>query len=223
MGANEPSASATDDRSDPFEWRPLEGDSETTDNSRPDRSRRGIVRPAVSTIMVALLALLLVGMAPQGAVAHTTFTAGDVNLTTNSGRVTSLTVAPGGDVHYDGLEAVPSSVDVEVSARLSGDSTWEAVTSQSVSASGLEGTANYSFAEVSLLTTTSMTTSDFAAADGATETTDVELRVRVTLVGAGPGGGDVNASSMDTFSVTVTNQAAGAGVGGKGNPAGGGA
>lgn len=213
MEGNEPELTP-DDPSDPFEWRSLDG---TDAGSQEATGTRGIARPAIGTVFVAILAILLIGVVPQGAVAHTSFTAEEVSLTTNSGRLTSLTVAPEGDVHYNGLEAEPSSVEIEVSARQSGTSTWEPVTSKSISAAGLQGTVNYSIAEVSLLTATSMTSSGFAAADGETESTDVDVQVEVTLGGAGPGGGDVTATSMDTLTVTVTNEAAGAGVGGRAN------
>lgn len=223
MGDTKP-ATPTGGRTDRFEWHRLVDDS-TADNV--DKRQRGrLVGPAVPIVgiaFIALLGLLLVGVIPQATLAHTTFTAEDVSLTTNSGRLTSLTVAPEGDVHYDGLEAEPSSIDVTVAARLSSSSSWETVTSQSISGNGLEGTVNYSFARVDLLTETSMTPSDFAAADGETESTDVDVQVQVTLVGAGPGGGDVTANATDTMTVSVTNEPAGAGVGGRANSEGSGA
>lgn len=225
MGDTEPTTSSTENRSDPFEWRSLDDDRRSGPTREPNRydRLRGLARPAIGTVFVSLLAILLIGVVPQGAVAHTAFTAGDVSMTTNSGRVTSLTIAPEGDVHYNGLEAVPSSIDVVVSTRLNSSSSWETVGSQSLAGDGLEGAVNYSFAEIDLLSATSMKSSDFAASDGTTSSTDVDVRVEVRLVGAGPGGNNVTATSMDTMAVTVTNEQAGAGVGGTANSGGSGA
>lgn len=170
--------------------------------------------------VLALVALLFLTLGAGPVVAHTSFTASDVSFTSNSGQLTSLTVAPEGDVHYNGLESPPSSVDIAVMVRLNSSSTWETVDSKSVSASGLEGSVNYSFAEINLLSQSSMTSSDFRAADGSTSTTTVDIQIEATLVGAGPGGGDVVATSGDTYTVTVTNEAAGGQVGGQANTGG---
>lgn len=207
-----------------FEWQGApDGDQEGSPAKGGTDRLRGMARPSIGLIVVLLLAVFLIGTLPQGTMAHTTFTAGDVSVTTNSGRLTSLTVAPDGDVHYDGLESEPSSIELVVYARLNSSSTWENVISQSVAGSGLEGSVTYSFAEVDLLTETSMTSADFSASDGETEETDVSVKVEATLVGAGPSGGNVTASSMDTMTISVTNQEAGAGVGGQANSDGSGA
>lgn len=224
MGDTEQPTSSADDSTDPFEWRRLDSEhSETSGDSSRRRRVRGIARPATGALVVAVLAMLLIGVVPQATMAHTTFTAGDVSLSTNSGQLTSLTVAPAGDVHYNGLETVPSSIDIAVSARLNSSQSWETVATQSVAGSGLEGSINYSIAEVDLLKQTSMSKNDFTAQDGSTETNDVDLRVQVTLVGAGPGGADVTASSTDTMTISITNEPAGAGVGGQANSNGSGA
>lgn len=170
--------------------------------------------------VLALVALLFLTLGAGPVVAHTSFTASDVSFTSNSGQLTSLTVAPEGDVHYNGLESPPSSVDIAVMVRLNSSSAWETVDSKSVSASGLEGSVNYSFAEINLLSQSSMASSDFRAADGSTSTTTVDIQIEATLVGAGPGGGDVVATSGDTYTVTVTNEAAGGQVGGQANTGG---
>lgn len=217
MGDTEP-AIPFGDGTERFEWHRIDS---ASDGDEDDR--RGRLLALGLPFLVALLAILLVGVVPQSTVAHTTFTAEDVTLSTNSGRVTSLTIAPEGDIHYGGLEAEPASIDVDVSVRLSGESTWEPVDSQSIAGDGLEGAVNYTFAETNLLSATSLSNSDFAAADGETESTDIDVRVDVTLVGSGPDGGDVTAVSTDTMTVSVTNEPAGAGVGGRANSDGSGA
>lgn len=224
MGDTRPATSSPDDGTDPFEWRSLESE-RPLDRTEPgeERQRRGIAIPVVGALLLALLAVLLVGVVPQTTLAHTAFAAEDVSLSTNSGRLTSLTVAPEGDVHYDGLEAEPSSIDIVVEARLNSSAAWETVATESVAGDGLEGSVNYSFAEANLLSGTSLSQSDFAAADGSTETTDVDLRVQVTLLGAGPEGSDVTATATDTMTVSITNEPAGAGVGGQANSDGSGA
>jgi hypothetical protein len=162
------------------------GDDPTANDATDRRRGRvpGLALPVAGTVFIALLGLLLVAVLPQATLAHTAFSAEDVRLSTNSGRLTSLTVAPAGDIHYDGLEAEPSSIYITVSARLSGTPSWEPVATGSVDGTGLHGTANYSVTEINLLSATSMSSSDFAAADGATASTDVEVRVQVALVGA---------------------------------------
>lgn len=203
-----------------FEW---QGEREPTTGSgghlwfqrlRPRRDQAF----AVGTVGVVVLLLLALSVGQTAA--HATFTAGDVALTGNAGHLTSLTVTPSGDVHYSGLESPPSSVDVVVQVRLNSSSTWETVATTSVSASGLQGTANFSFAQINLLTTSSLKASDFKAADGSTSSTTVDIRVRATLVGAGPGGTDVVATAADSFVVSVTNEPATASAGGKANTAG---
>lgn len=225
MGDTEPTTSSAENRSDPFEWRPLDGDRRPGPSREPNRydHLRGLARPVIGTVFVSLLAILLIGVVPQGALAHTSFTANDVSMTTNSGRVTSLTIAPDVDVHYNGLEAAPSSIEVVVSTRLNSSSSWKNVASQSLAGDGLEGTVNYSFAEIDLLSATSMKPSDFAASDGTTGSTGVDIRVEVRLVGAGAGGNNVTATAIDSMSVIVTNEQAGAGVGGTANSGGNGA
>lgn len=203
-----------------FEWL---GDPGSRDGSA-ERVRRHRFRPkrnqafAVGTVGVVVLLLLALSASPTAA--HATFTAGDLALTGNAGHLTALTVAPSGDVHYRGLESPPTSVDVEVQVRLNRSSTWETVATTSVSASGRQGTANFSFAQINLLTTSSLQASDFRAADGSTSSTAVDIRVHATLVGAGPGGADVVATAADSFVVSVTNEPATAGAGGQANTAG---
>jgi len=198
-----------------FEW-------QTDANSTRQASTAGVItrtRLAIAGTIVLVVVAAMV-LLSGSSYAHTTFTANDVTVTGNSGQLKSFTIAPEGDVHYDGLEAEPTGVEVTVSTKLSSSSTWETVSTKSLSASGLEGSVNYSFAATDLLKSTSFKKKDFRSADGSTKSTDVDVRVEVTLIGAGPGGANVTTTSTDTLSVSVTNEEAGANVGGKANSGG---
>lgn len=192
-----------------IDWGPP-GDDEEGD------SRRRIVALPLVLLVAAGAVLVLSG----GATAHTSFTANDVAITSNGGSVQSLTVAPTGDVHYQGLETPPSSVDVVVEVQGGSAGSWETIGSKSLSASGLEGNVSFDFNTIDLMSQSSMTQSDFRSSDGVTSSTDVEIRVTATLVGAGPSGSDVTAASQDTFTVTVENVPAGGNVGGNANTGG---
>lgn len=185
------------------------------DDEEGDSRRRIVVLPLV--LLVATGAVLVL---TGGATAHTSFTANDVAITSNGGNVQSLTVAPTGDVHYQGLEQPPSDVYVVVDVKKSSASTWETLDNKTISASGLEGNASFDFATIDLLAQSSMTQSDFRSSDGTTSSTDVDIRVTATLVGAGPSGSDVTAASQATFTVTVENIPAGGNVGGQANTGG---
>lgn len=177
--------------------------------------------PKLAGMAVALvLAVVMSSFVSTPAVAHTTFTADDLSVTSNNGVLTSLSVAPAGDVHYDGLEQPPERFDLVVSIKPSGGS-WEQLDEKSLNASGLEGTASYSFSSIDVLKETSLTTADLRAADGDSTSTELTVRVEATLVGAGPNGSDVTSTGTDTFAVTVTNEQSGAGVGGQANTNGG--
>lgn len=187
----------------------------------PDEERTRDRRHRLLIVALVLLtgtsAILLVS---GDATAHTTFTAGDVAVTSNGGNLKSLTIAPSGDIHYQGLEAAPSSVDVVVEIKQSSSSSWETIGSKSLSASGLAGNVSYSFSTIDVLAQSSLQRSDFRASDGTTSTTDLDIRVTATLVGAGPNGDDVTASAAKTFAVSVTNVPAGGDVGGQANTGG---
>jgi hypothetical protein len=187
-----------------IEWGP-------PDEKQKNNRNYKFVGIAVALIMVMGALAFVAG----NTAAHTSFSADDVAITTNGGSLTSLTVAPTGDVHYSGLEAEPSSVDVVVEIKKASDSSWDTLESKSVSATGLEGSVEYDFSSIDVLAGSSLKRQEFKASDGATSTTDVDIRVTATLVGAGPNGNDVTATSTNTFTVSVENIPAGGGVGGK--------
>lgn len=189
-----------------FDWGPPTGES--------GRNRWGWAVAAVC-ILVVTTGMLVFTMG--SASAHTDFTANDVAITSNGGNVKSLTVAPTGDIHYEGLEAAPSSVDVVVEIKESSSSSWETLDSKSTSASGLEGNVSFDFSTIDVLASSSLGNPDFKSSDGQTATTDLDIRVTATLVGAGPNGDDVTTVTTQTFTVSVENIPAGGNVGGKAN------
>lgn len=166
--------------------------------------------------MVVVTVLAGVPLLSTSGAASTSLTTSNVGVTSNSGMLQSLTVAPNGTISYDGLESPPSSVVVTVSVREQSGS-WQQLDRETTSASGLEGSTDYSFPTVDVLGSTSLQRQDFRAPDGDSKTTTLELRVSVALVGAGPGGSNVTTSATDSFDVTVTNEGARAGVNGRGN------
>lgn len=191
-----------------FEWQSV-----PNSNNDPKRSRSALVAFVVITVVFGSMGMMFLS-APVSA--NTSFTANDVSATTANGKLTKLTVAPSGNVSYSGLEQEPSGVTVTVEVKNTSGG-WEQVSTTSSSASGLNGEVSYDFSEIGLLQQTSMTKSDFEAADGSSASTDVQVRVTAVVEGAGPNGDDVTTTSESTFTVTVENKKAGAGVGGKAN------
>lgn len=165
--------------------------------------------------LIVLLATLLVS---SGAMAHTSFTVNDASVTSNDGSLKSLTVAPSGDVHYDGLESEPSAVEVTVAIKKSNASSYETIGSQNITtATGLQGSVNYTFSTIDVLAQSSLTKADFRASEGATKNTSLDLQITVTLYDVGPSGSDETIQTMDPFVVSVTNEGITVGTGGKGN------
>lgn len=189
-----------------FDWGPP-----TTES---DRNRW---RWLVTAVLVLIVTTGMVVFTAGGASAHTDFTANDVAITSNAGNVKSLTVTPTGDIHYEGLEAEPDSVDVVVEVKKSSSSSWDTLDSKSVSASGLEGNVSYDFSTTDVLKQSSLKQSDLRSKDGETATTDLDIRVTATLVGAGPNGDNVTTVATETFAVEVENVPAGGNVGGAAN------
>ncbi|MFC6872596.1 hypothetical protein [Halobellus marinus] len=182
--------------------------------SKSDGNRRGWI---VATVIILTVTTGMLVFTIGGASAHTDFAANDVAITSNGGNVKSLTVTPTGDVHYEGLETAPSSVDVVVEIKRSSSSSWDTLDQKSLSASGQEGEVGYNFSTIDVLSESSLTRADFKSSDGQTSTTDLDIRVTATLVGAGSNGNDVTAAATETFTVSVENIPAGGNVGGKAN------
>lgn len=210
---------------DEFKWgartdggTPREAQSTDSGGAIQDGILPPVSRPRIFAVSLTLVLLLsMIFGFSGGAVADTNFTATNVNVTSHSGKLKTLEVAPTGHVHYQGFEQVASSATVAVSVKKSSDSSWEQIDSKTISPSGLSGNVSYDFATIDVLGSSSLTKQDFEAADGDTKSTNVDLRVSVTFADAGPGGTAVTSSSMDTFTVNVTNIAAGSGVGGRAN------
>jgi hypothetical protein len=231
----------TKDNIDPgeFEWgRPSTDDegqftgqeqTETVQGSITRRSAQAvraalpeIPRPERQSFLAASVALMVsIGMLfalSGGATAAATFTAGDVQVTTDNGQITSVTVAPNGTVTYDGLEASANTITVDVQVKKNSSTSWETVGSKTLSPGGTSGSATYNFTNIDVIQNSPLTTADFnAGGDGTSTATDVDVRVHVTLVGVGDSGADVTTSAGDTFTVTANNQPISVDVSGQAN------
>jgi hypothetical protein len=172
--------------------------------------------PALITVVVAAGLLVVLATMTGPTSAHASFTADNISVTSNAGQLIDLKMSPEGDVHYDGLESSPSRIEIAVQVQGSGGN-WETIDSKSVSATGLEGQVDYSFAQIDVLDHSSLSPGDFRAGDGASTTTDIDVRTSVVLVGSGSGGSNVTTSATDVLTITITNQAAEARTGGTAN------
>jgi hypothetical protein len=195
-----------------FEWTSFE---ESTPASGPGSSgARTLGRKLAVVAMVVLVALGGTTLLSTSATAQTSFTANDVQTTSHNGQLKELSIAPEGTVSYEGLENPATGVTVTVAVKQSESSTWTDLQTKEVGASGLHGSADYSFDKMSLIKGGPFNKKAFRPDDGETVGTDVDVRVTVTV--HEDGGEDVVATGTDTFTVTVENIERGAGVGGKG-------
>lgn len=181
-----------------------------------DRRRGTGAGVGIIALLAAVGLLASVAFLPGGATAQASFTADDVNVASNAGVVTSLTVAPAGEITYDGLERPPNETTVVVSVRVA-DGSWERVGNETLDVSTQQGSTSFDFPTIDVFAETSTTPADFRPSDGSRKQVDMDVRLRVTLADAGPGGDDVTATVSDTSTVTVTNEAATAGASGKAN------
>lgn len=156
-----------------------------------------------------------------GASANTTFTATNVDVTSNGGTLNSLVVAPAGNISYDGFDREAEKVVVTVRLK-EPDGNWTTVgTMTKQQPSGQQGTVQYDFAQLDVIKSTAWKKVDFRARqDGSDATTTMAVEVTATFVNATNGGENVTSSASDSFTVNVTNEAAGAGVGGSANTGG---
>ena len=166
----------------------------------------------VTTVGVGGAAALTLGTEPAIA-ADGTLTAKDVDVTSNGGELTTLTVAPSVTVDWTGQESQVATVRMtwhaeSVSSPL--NSGTLTTVDQSVSTPAVEGSASKTFTELSLLSGNGgpLTASNFASdTDGQSNSRDVKLTMDVTLLD----GSDNEIMAKDgvltaTYTVTVTNE-----------------
>lgn len=183
----------------------------------------------VTTIAKVLMAVVLVsattlvvgfaflGLGPQSALA-VSVSASDINLSTNDGNVSSVTIEPALTHSWSGVDSGVDQIQTRVDVSNDGSS-WEyanvfaktcdsssnpdfdcgqtsATVDQSIRTISIAGGGDYQTDAFSL--------SDFNASDGETETTTVYVRLRVTLY-------DDSSNALEeteivkSFDVTVTN------------------
>lgn len=162
------------------------------------------VFPAV--VLVAAIAMLAF---PSGAtVATADFGAEDVHVTTEDGRVDSVSVDPTITVTWQGFDAPVETVNVSLASRFE-DSQWRMFYAEDHPASGTSGTETYALGEHQALGLV-------YPSDGAGQQFDVGLRLTVTAESAT--GRTATTTDTATFSVTVENADAEVSVSGAANP-----
>ena len=165
-----------------------------------------------TTLGVGGAAALTLGTEPAIA-ADGTLTAKDVDVNSNGGELTTLTVAPSVTVDWTGQESQVATVKMtwhaeSVSSPLNSGSLT--TVSQTVSTPTVEGSSSKTFDQLSLLSANGgpLTASNFAAdTDGQSNSRDVKLTMDVTLL-------DGNGNQLmtkdgvltATYTVTVTNE-----------------
>lgn len=182
----------------------------------PTVSRQRMSAVGISLIVVMSMILAFTG----GATANTTFTATNVDVTSNGGNLKSLTVAPAGNITYDGFDHKADKVVIEVQIEES-DGNWTTVATEEKNPTKLQGNVSYDFTTIDVISTTDWKKTDFKAKDdGSTNTTNMNVRVTANFVNATNSGANVTSSASDTFDVTVTNEQATSGIGGNANTGG---
>lgn len=143
------------------------------------------------------------------------FTAADVQTTTHDGQIDAVTIAPEGRISWTGLEQEPSKVAVSVEVKT--EDGWKTVDTRTYrDVKGLDGSHQYDFSTRSGpidLTTHAFSATEFAASDGETVDTTVDVRITVTVHGQE----ERSTSVSDSFQVTVENKRADADASGSAN------
>lgn len=180
-----------------------------------------VTKPRVFAIGMSLILLLSMSLAlTGGATANTTFSATNVAVSSNGGNLQSLTVAPTGNITFEGFDHDADKVIIDVNVEDT-DGNWTTVATMEKTPSGQSGTVSYDFSTIDVIAQTNWSKNDFKAVqDGSSSTTTMNVQVSATFVNATNSGDNVTSNASDTFDVTVTNEPAGAGVGGNANTAG---
>lgn len=142
--------------------------------------------------------------------------AGDVTVESDDGTLRSLSVAPSGTVSWSGLETPAGSVTVALYAKLARDRGYSELATRRLDAAGLHGETGYAFETMELFATPGFASADFAARDGTTNATPVQLRFEIAVT-APDGTTLTTAFAVETFVVRVRNTAEQADVSGTAN------
>jgi hypothetical protein len=159
--------------------------------------------------------LAALAYSPRPTLAASNWTANSPSQVSNeNGELSSLEIPASGfsfSMDYSGLGAGPHLINFELEAKLSGDSSFETVFTDSFEVTGDSGTVSESKLSTSfpvdLLASTSMSASDFAESNsGKTETTTVNLRASFSW-----SDGEYSASDSATSSFDVSVEKTGPG------------
>jgi hypothetical protein len=141
-----------------------------------------------------------------GASTRMRFDADDVTVASDDGTLRSLSVAPSGTVSWSGLEEPAGSVTLALHAKLARDREHVGLATQRLDAAGLHGETEYAFETMALFDFQGFSSGDFAARDGRTSATPVQLRFDIT-VNATDGTTLTTDYAVRTFVVRVRNLA----------------
>lgn len=184
-------------------------------NENTDERRRKVI----GILFVIAVAAMAVAFVPTSVMAAT-FTMDDSTVTTENGKVNSVTADVSGEITWDGAETDPGSTDIEFQVK-NPDGSWTTIDSETTTLTGLYGSHSYSFTGADVLSS-DWSKNDFAASgagnDGATTETDVEFRLKVTTTGDLNGDGSPNEfTASDTSTIIVNNEPNNNNAGGNGN------
>ena len=184
-------------------------------NENTDKRRRKVI----GILFVIAVAAMAVAFVPTSVMAAT-FTMDDTSVTTENGKVDSVTADVSGEITWDGAETDPGETDIELQVKNPDDS-WETIDSETTTLTGLYGSHSYSFTGADVLSS-DWKKNDFAAngagKDGTSTATDVEFRLKITTTGDINGDGSPNEfTASDTSTITVNNEPNSNNAGGNGN------
>lgn len=174
-------------------------------------SRRTFVKAAVTGTATATAGVGLLTLESKPAVAASGLSASDVDVTSNDGDLTSLTIAPDITVGWSGQESPIAEVQYVWSASTSTNSGSLGTFSKSISTpTKSDSGVSKTFDTINMLGKNGgpLDASNFdAASDGGTKTTDVTITMDVTLKDSN--GNTVhtkNSALSSTYAVNVTNK-----------------
>ncbi len=183
-------------------------------------SRRSVVKSALGVTVAAGTGLGAIATTSSPATAAS-LNAANVDVTSNDGSLSTLTIAPDVTVTWSGQESGISNIDYVWNVSTGNNSGQIDSTSQSITGSPTSGDTNKVFPSIDLLQV--LSASNFGGApDGETSSgTDVTVSLKATLKDTN---GNIVTSKdpllTATFTVSVTNQASTTGGSGTANTSG---
>lgn len=196
-----------------------ESDFVWNDSDDPDglfHNRRAMLRLGITTLIAVGLVLMISSFFVGGAMADGDFVANDIEeIETQNGMLDELTIAPEGDIWWEGLEKEPAEIELAVSAAVD-DSQHVHTETITDGVEGLAGETSFEMDTMDLFEETNIGANDFRPGQGDTKTTTVTIELQVTILDE-DGETLVAFDASDDFDVTVYNKHPGGGVGGQAN------